>query len=80
MIDPVAASAVAAAFLLSGLRLAGAQAESAVLRARAELVRAVAQLPAGTQINGPAGDGGSWEIRIPASSGREVRAGKGQGR
>ncbi|SNY67398.1 hypothetical protein [Paractinoplanes atraurantiacus] len=64
MIDPLIA--LAAPVVYSVWRLAAAHAEATVLRARAEVVRAGAGLPPGTEISGNGKDDARWRISIPA--------------
>jgi hypothetical protein len=68
MVDPLTLG-LAGAAVGAGLRLADATAEWLTLRGRAGLVRAVVQLPAGTQIAGVRRDGTRWTVRVPPVAG-----------
>jgi len=63
MIDPVTALAVSLGYGV--YRLINARAEAEVLRARAELIQASAQLPAGAEVTGIAAGGVVWQVRMP---------------
>jgi RNA polymerase sigma factor (sigma-70 family) len=69
MIDPFTVAAIGAGVHGVG-RLANARAEVTVLRAQAELARAVAVLPPGTEISGTGRNGSRWVVRVPAASPR----------
>jgi hypothetical protein len=64
--DPLTTVLVGAAAATAG-RVAVTHAETRRLRARAELARAVAALPPGTEITSTTPDGSRWDIRVPAA-------------
>jgi hypothetical protein len=63
MVDPMTLAAVGAA-LRSVPQLVSAHADTRVLRARADLARAAAQLPAGTEISSSDRNGNTWIVRV----------------
>ncbi|MEV6495688.1 hypothetical protein AB0M20_44790 [Actinoplanes sp. NPDC051633] len=72
--DPLTIAAVVAGVTAAG-RAAVAYAETRRLRARADLVRAVADLAPGTEITG-SGRGGAWSVRTPGAPAVSAPAGK----